>query len=132
MGTNGLIKNNQSASVFSCGSKIFERIIHRQFSSFIYEFLPPYLFGYRKDVNTQMPFFHLLENGRKSLQQRLYWGSFNGLVRAFDTINHELFLAKLHTWRFSKDFLTLTFSYMYDCWQRSKINKSFSSWPALL
>ena len=54
------------------------------------------------------------------------------LSKAFDTINPELLIAKLHAYGFSKDALKLIFSYMSDRWQRTKINKSFSSWSALL
>ena len=54
------------------------------------------------------------------------------LSKAFDTINHELLIAKLNAYGFSKDALKLIFSYMSDRWQRIKINKSFSSWSALL
>ena len=54
------------------------------------------------------------------------------LSKAFDNINHELLIVKLYANGFSKDALKLIFSYMSDSWQRSRINKSFSSWSALL
>ena len=54
------------------------------------------------------------------------------LSKAFDTMNHELLNAKLYAFGLSKDALKLIFSYMSDRWQRCKINKSFSSWSALL
>ena len=51
------------------------------------------------------------------------------LSKASDTINHELLIAKLHAYGFSKDLLK---SYLSDRWQRTKINLSFSSWSELL
>ena len=55
------------------------------------------------------------------------------LSKAFDTINHELIIAKLHTHGFSTDFpLKVLLSYLQDRWQRVKINKTFSSWTQLL
>ena len=54
------------------------------------------------------------------------------LSKAFDTINHKLLIAKLYAYGFSKDALKLINSYMSDRWQRTKIDKSFSSWSALL
>ena len=54
------------------------------------------------------------------------------LPKAFDTINPEPLIARLYAYGFSKDVLKLIFSYMSDRWQRSKINKSFSSWSVLL
>ena len=53
------------------------------------------------------------------------------LSKAFDTINHELLIAKLHAYGFSKDSLKLINSYKSDRWQRTKIDKSFSSWSLL-
>ena len=54
------------------------------------------------------------------------------LSKAFDTINHELLSAKLYAYGFSKGALKLINSYMSDRWQRTKIDKPFSSWSALL
>ena len=54
------------------------------------------------------------------------------LSKAFGTINCELLIAKLHAYGFSKDALKLVFSYISERWERTKINKSFSSWFALL
>ena len=36
------------------------------------------------------------------------------LTNAFDTINHELLIAKLHVYGFSKEALTLIASYLFD------------------
>ena len=54
------------------------------------------------------------------------------LSKSFDAINHELLIAKLNAYGFSKDALKLMNSYMPDRWQITKIDKSFSSWSALL
>ena len=54
------------------------------------------------------------------------------LSKAFDTINHELLIAKLYAYGFSKDSLKIIFSYLSNRWQRVKINMSFSSWKELI
>ena len=54
------------------------------------------------------------------------------LSKAFDTINHELLLVKLHAYGFSKSSLQIIFSYLSEQWQHVKINSTFSSWSALL
>ena len=54
------------------------------------------------------------------------------LSKAFDTINHELLIAKLHAYGFSTDALEVLLSYLQDRWQRAKINTTFSSWTQLL
>ena len=54
------------------------------------------------------------------------------LSKAFDTLDHELLIAKLHAYGFGKMALRFIQSYLSDRWQRVKINDSYSSWSALL
>ena len=54
------------------------------------------------------------------------------LSKSFDTINHELLIAKLQTYGFSMHALKVLLSYLQDRWQRVKINTTFSSWSQLL
>ena len=128
-----LVENYRPVSVLPTVSKVFERIIQKQFSSFINGFLSPYLCGYRKGFSTQYTLLSLIEKIKKTLDNKGYTGEvLIDFSKAFDTINHELLFAKLHAYGFSKDALKFIFSYISERWQRSKINKSFSSWSALL
>ena len=54
------------------------------------------------------------------------------LSKAFDTIDYDLLLAKLHAYGFDKQALSLIKSYLKDRWQRTKINTAYSSWAQLL
>ena len=54
------------------------------------------------------------------------------LSKAFDTINHELLIAKLYAYGFTKESLMIILSYLSDRWQHVKIDSSFSSWTELL
>ena len=49
------------------------------------------------------------------------------LSKAFDTINHDLLLAKLKAYGFSKDVMTLVRSYLENCNQKVVINNSTST-----
>ena len=49
------------------------------------------------------------------------------LSKAFDTINHELLIAKLHAYGFSMDALKIAHSYLSNRWHRTKIDDSFST-----
>ena len=53
------------------------------------------------------------------------------LSKAFDTINHELLIAKLHAYGFSIKALELINSYLSNRWHRTKINGSFSTWALI-
>ena len=128
-----LVENYRPVSVLPTVSKIFERIIQKQFSSHVDKFLSPYLCGYRKGFNTQYALLSLIEKWKKTLDNKGYTGAIlMDLSKAFDTINHELLIAKLYAYGFSKDALKMINSYMSDRWQKTKIDKSFSSWSALL
>ena len=50
------------------------------------------------------------------------------LSKAFDCLNHELLIAKLEAYGFSRSALKLVYDYLSNRKQRVKINGSFSSW----
>ena len=54
------------------------------------------------------------------------------LPKAFVTINYNLLLDKLHSYRFTNKSMRLIKSYLTNRWQRTKVIASFSSWPELL
>ena len=65
--------------------------------------MSPYLCGYRKGFSTQQ-----------------------ALSKAFDTLNHDILIAKLHAYGFSEEPLQLI-SYLINRWQRTKVSTSFSN-----
>ena len=112
---------------------MFERIIKKQLSTPIEHFLSPYLRGYRKEFSTQFALISLIKKWRKYLDNKGCTGAvLMGLSKAFNTISHELLIAKLHTYGISKDSLRILLSYLSDGWQRTKFNLSFRSWSELL
>ena len=54
------------------------------------------------------------------------------LSKAFDTINHELLIAKLHACGFQKESLNILMSYLNGRFQRVKVNTSFSIWTDII
>ena len=108
--------------------------MQKQISDYIGKFLSPFLCGYRKGFSTQYALLTLIERWKFCLdKQGFLVALLMALSKAFDTINHELIIAKLHTYGFSTDFpLKVLLSYLQDRWQRVKINTTFSSWSQLL
>ena len=120
-------------SVLPVVSKIFERTMEEQMTSFIDKYLSPFLCGYRKGFSTQHALLALIEKWRKILDKKGFGGAvLMDLSKAFDTIDHELLIAKLHAYGFDEKALRLLQSYLSDRWQRTKVNNSFSTWTELL
>ena len=127
------VENYRPISVLPTVSKFFERLMLSQMNNFVEKHLSPYLCGYRKGYNTQYALIAMIEKWKLSLDKHgLAGGILMDLSKAFDTIHHQLLIAKLHAYGFKFDALKLILNYLSDRWQRTKINTSFSSWSELL
>ena len=127
------VKNYRPVSVLPSVSKVFERLMQSQINSFINKSLSKYLCGYRKGFSTQTALLSLIEKWRNILDQNGFAGAvLMDLSKAFDTINHELLIAKLHAYGFSKSSLSIIFSYLSNRWQHIKIDSSFSDWSEII
>ena len=88
--------------------------------------------GYRKGFSTQQALLSLIERWKNTLDQNGYGGAIlMDLSKAFDTINHDLLIAKLGAYGFDTASLKLIRSYLTNRFQRTKVNTSFSSWSKL-
>ena len=87
------VENYRPVSVLPTVSKIFERIMQKQITDYIGKFLSPFLCGYRKGFSTQYALLSLIERWRLCLDKQGFAGALlMDLSKAFDTINHELYL----------------------------------------
>ena len=126
-------ENYRPVSLLPLVSKIFERIMQEQMIKFIGDHLSPFLCGYRKGYNSQYALIAMIEKWKKSLDNGgIFAAILMDLSKAFDTINHELLIAKLHAYGFEKSALSIVSDYLSDRWQRVKIDSSFSSWTRLI
>ena len=106
--------------------------MQKQIFQYIEKILSPFLCGYRKGFSSQTALLGLVEKWKASLDKKGYARAvLMDLLKAFDTINHELLLAKLNAYGFDKNSLEIMRNYLSNCWQRTKIN-TFSSCSALL
>ena len=126
-------ENYRPVSVLPIISKVFEKLMQNQTNLHIKSFLSPYLCGYRKGCNSQHALISLIERWRKSLDNKGDGGAvLMDLSKAFDTLNHDLLIAKLRAYGFDIKTLKLLQSYLTKSWQRTKVNSSFSTWSELL
>ena len=112
---------------------MFERLMQKQINQHIKNKFSLYLYRYRKRFSTQYALLSLIEHWKKTLDEKGFGGAvLMDLSKAFDTLNHELLIAKLSAYGFNNESLKLIRSYLTNRWQRTKINKSFSRWTELL
>ena len=65
----------------------------------------------------------MIEKWKKSLDNNGNAGAIlMDLSKAFDTINHELLIAKLGAYGFDISALSILLSYLSDRWQKARIN----------
>ena len=94
-------------------SKTFERLIYELISFYIDQFLSPYMCVYRKGFSTQHALLSLIEKMEKdNTNKGCGWAILMDLSKTFDTINHDLLIAKLHVYVFSKELLKLIKRYL--------------------
>ena len=75
----------------------------------------------------------MLRIGKKGLDNKGSGGVIlMDLSKAFDTLNHDLLIAKLHAYGFQHDALKLLHSYLSKRWHRTKVDMSFNSWEKLI
>ena len=122
-------ENDRPISILSAFSKIFERILSEQMIGYVNEKFSPYLCGFRKGYSTQQALLRLLENWRKYLDNKEIVGTILcDLSKAFDTLAHDLIIAKLDAYGFGRNALKLINHYLTGRKQRCKVGSSFSSW----
>ena len=103
-----------------------------QISRYIEKYLSPYLCGFRKGFNAQHCLVVMLGKWKKVLDSGKFPGALlTDLSKAFDWINHNLLIAKLHAYGFDHRSLVYIYSYLSGRMHRTKVNNSFSSWAEI-
>ena len=97
-GSRLLVSNYRPISLLSNLNKILEKIVHERVYSFLEEYQCIYSlqFGFRKKHSTNHTLIDITETIRQALDNKKYaCGIFIDLQKAFDTINHDILIAKL-------------------------------------
>ena len=102
--------------------------MHMQIDTFMRNKLLKLLIGFWKNHSTQHCLMSMLEMWKNTLDKGGYISAiFIDLSKAFDTLNHNLLIAKLGAYGFERDSFSFMKSYLNDIQQRVRINDNFSS-----
>ena len=106
-------ENYRPVSLLSHMSKVFERLLYKQIEIFMNNKVSLKLSGVRKNYNTQYCLTYMLEKWKNTLDKGKHVGAvFMYLSKAFDTLNHDLLIAKLEAYGFSNNALLSKLSYL--------------------
>jgi len=127
------MENYRPVSILNCFSKIFERFIHNSITPFVENLLSESVSAYRKNYNSSHVLIKLIENWKKSLDNKMLVGAvLMDLSKAFDCIPHDILITKMHAYGFSKNTLTFFYSYLKRRKQYVKINETCSDFKTIL
>ena len=127
--------NYRPVSILPTLSKIYEKLLHQQMYEYFENIFPKYMCGFRRGHSTQHCLLYMLEKvlKKKAHDMGLTTGILlTDLTKAFDCISHELLIAKLNAYGFSKNALDLVYDYLSGRKQRTKIIESFSTWLEII
>ena len=128
-GKKDLKENYRPVSILPVFSKVFERSMFAQMSSFFDNFLLKQQCGFRKGYSTEKCLLTLLEKWKRAVDSGQIFGPLlTDLSKAFDCLDHELLIAKLNIYGFSLPALKLVHDYLSNRKQRTKVNRTYSSW----
>ena len=91
--------NYRPISILTCFSKILEQIMHKSLISFFgkHGIIQHTKYGFQRNVSTNHALVDVVTQSFKNINNNMYTGLiFHDLTKAFDTVNHEIPLHKLH------------------------------------
>ena len=126
-------KNYWSVILSNMFSKIYERFLHENLTNCVNTFLSKFISAYRKSYSTNHVLIRLIQNWKMSLDQKKFDGAaLADLSKVFDFIPHDLLIAKMYAYRFSRNAVTFFYSYLKRRKQNVKINNTHSVFQVLL
>ena len=106
-------------------------ILHKQIETFMSNKLSNKFSGFCKIYNTQYCLTYMLEKWKNTLGKGKHVGAvFMDLSKAFDTINHDLLIAKLEAHGFLNNALLFMLSYLKN--RSERVSISFSTWEKII
>jgi hypothetical protein len=114
-------------------SKVLEKVMYNRLSHYLKtnNILVPEQFGFRKGISTENAAFKLIDSVLKSLNQKLHVGEiFCDLAKAFDCVNYEILLTKLHYFGIQGATASWFRSYLTDKKQKIEMKSAYATQSA--
>ena len=125
--------NYRPISLLPTVSKVFEKLVFKQLSSFFETRLSKLLCGFRKKYSTQHSLFNLLKDWQNCVDKSGKVGAIlMDLSKAYDCLPHDLLIAKLAAYGVGKKSLRFLYSYLKSRKHRVRIGSSISEWLEVL
>ena len=125
--------NYRPISLLPTVSKVFEKLVFKQLSSFFESRLNKLLCGFRKKYSTQHSLFNLIKDWQKCVDKSGKVGAIlMDLSKAYDCLPHDLLIAKLAAYGIGKKSLRFLYSYLTSRRHRVCIGSSISEWLEVL
>ena len=126
-------ENYRPVSVLPHVSKIIERVMYIQIENFMEDKLSKLLTGFRKNHSTQHCLVNMLEKWKNTLDKGGFvCAIFMNLSKVFDTMKHDLLIAKLGAYGCQEDALAFMKSYFTNRQQRVRVHSNFSMWEKII
>jgi len=125
-----VFSNYRPISLLPCFSKILERLIYNRLENFLSRFhiLHDNQYGFRKHHSTELALLDIYNKISSSLDLNYHTiGIFLDLSKAFDTIDHDILLSKLHHYGIRGTALDLLSSYLSDRHQFTSFGSHLST-----
>ena len=127
-----LKSNYRPVSILPIPSKIFEKVLSEQLSSYFDAIFDNFLCAFRKGHGCQTTLLRLLEDWKQALDNNEYVAAIlMDLSKAFDCLPHDILLSKLSAYGLSESAVSLMKSYLSDRTQQIRISSVVSSWAKI-
>ena len=124
--------NYRPVSILPVLSKVFEKCLYKQISSYFDDIFSKYQCGFRKGFGAQHSLIAMIEKWRDSMDKGKFFGAIlTDLSKAFDCLPHDLPAAKLSAYGFDNNSTKFLFDYLTNRKQKTKIGQVYSSWDKL-
>ena len=91
--------NYRSVTILPNVSKIYKRCLHKQMSKFFDKILSKYQCGFKKGFNLQRCLCSYIKKWQETIdKEECFMALLTDLSKAFNSILHDLLIAKLHTY----------------------------------